>query len=87
MMDTWFGSFMKPEVSNAGKKVQAEFKIESVKPVRSACIGSASRPGPDVDENVLRKSVKEFGFDPISGHGQMKHEQRTLSGCGARSTS
>jgi len=27
---------MKPEVSNAGKKVQAEFKIESVKPVRSA---------------------------------------------------
>ena len=85
-MDTWFGSFMKTEVSNAGKKVQAELKIEPVKPVRSACIGSASRPGPDVDENVLRKSVK-FGFDPISGHGQMKHEQRTLSGCGARSTS
>jgi len=50
-------------------------------------IGSASRPGPDVDENVLRKSVKEFGFDPISGHGQMKHEQRTLSRFGARSTS
>jgi hypothetical protein len=77
---------MKPEVSLCRKKVQAEFKIESVKPVR-ARVSVRKRPGPDVDENVLRKSVKEFGFDPISGHGQMKHEQRTLSRFGARSTS
>lgn len=33
-MDIWIGSFMKPEVSNAGKKVQAEFTIEAVKPVK-----------------------------------------------------
>lgn len=35
----------------------------------------------DVDENVLRKWVKEFGSDPVRafpGHGQMKPKQQEI---------
>ena len=72
------------------RKFRRELKIEAVKPVRERGV-SVAQAGRDlgVHENVLRKCVKEFGFDPcrLSGHGQMKPEQRRLSGCDARSTS
>jgi hypothetical protein len=34
LVDTWIESFMKPEVSNGVKKVQAEFKIEAANRVK-----------------------------------------------------
>ena len=43
-----------------------EFKIEAVKLVRErgVSVAQAGRDR-DVHENVLRKWVKEFGFDPV----------------------
>ena len=56
-----------------------EFKVEAVCLVRErgVSVAQASRDL-DVHENVLRKWVKEFGFDPkqaFPGHGQQKPEQ------------
>ncbi|MCP2132794.1 transposase [Bradyrhizobium ottawaense] len=61
------------------RKFSREFKIEAVKLVRERGV-SVAQAGQDlgVHENVLRKWVKEFGFDAAQsfpGHGQMKPEQ------------
>lgn len=61
------------------RKFSREFKIEAVKLVRERGV-SVAQAGRDlgVHENVLRKWVKEFGFDAAQsfpGHGQMKPEQ------------
>src|SRR4051812_9590234 len=61
------------------RKLSREFKIEAVKLVRERG-GSVAQAGRDlgVHENVLRKWVKEFGFDAAQsfpGHGQLKPEQ------------
>lgn len=60
------------------RKFSCEFKVEAVKLVRyrGVSVARASRDL-DVHENVLRKWVKELGFDPAQafpGHGQMKPE-------------
>ena len=61
------------------RKFSREFKIEAVKLVRERGV-SVAQAGRDLDvhENVLRKWIKEFSFDPAQafpGHGQMKPEQ------------
>jgi transposase len=65
---------MEPEVVMRRRKFSREFKIEAVKLVRERGV-SVAQAGRDLDvhENVLRKWIKEFGFDPA--HGQMKPEQ------------
>lgn len=61
------------------RRFSREFKVEAVKLVRERGV-SVAQAGRDlgVNENVLRKWVKEFGSDPVQafpGHGQMKPEQ------------
>lgn len=78
-MDTKIGCFIEPEVGHAETEVQSRVKIEAVKLVRERGV-SVAQAGRDlgVHENVLRKWVKEFGFDAAQsfpGHGQMKPEQ------------
>jgi transposase-like protein len=48
--------------------MQLEFKVEAVRLVkgRGVSVAQAARDL-DVDENVLRKWVKEFGADPTLG--------------------
>src|ERR1700728_5253630 len=61
------------------RKFSREFKIEAVRLVRERGVSMAQASRDiEVDENVLRKWVKEFGVDPkqaFPGHGQMKPEQ------------
>nr|GAJ37663.1 transposase and inactivated derivatives [Bradyrhizobium sp. DOA9] len=64
------------------RKFSREFKVEAVKLGRERGV-SAAQAGRDldVDENVLRKWVNEFGSDPVQafpGHGQMKAEQQEI---------
>ena len=66
----------------SGKRYTDEFKIEAVKLVRERGV-SVAQAGRDLDvqANVLRKWVKEFGSDPVQafpGHGQMKPEQQEI---------
>lgn len=61
------------------RRFSREFKIEAVRLVRDrgVTLAQASRDI-DVHANVLRKWVREFGFDPkqaFPGHGQQKPEQ------------
>ena len=63
----------------ARRRFGREFKIESVRLIkeRGVSVAQAARDL-DVHENVLRKWVKEFSYDPAQafpGHGQMKPEQ------------
>ena len=63
----------------ARRRFGREFKIESVRLIkeRGVSVAQAARDL-DVHENVLRKWVKEFAYDPAQafpGHGQMKPEQ------------
>ena len=78
-MDTEIGCFMKSEVGHAETKIQPGVQGRSGEACQGARgIGSTSRPGPGLHENVLRKWVKEFGSDPVQafpGQGQMKPEQ------------
>lgn len=48
------------------RKFSREFRMEAVKLVRERGV-SVAQAGRDLDvhENVLRKSVKEFGSDPV----------------------
>src|SRR6478609_4947303 len=78
-MDTKIGCFMERRWVMQRRKFSREFKIEAVKLVRErgVSVAQAGRD-PRVHENVLRKWVKEFGFDAAQafpGHGQMKPEQ------------
>ena len=61
------------------RKFAREFKLEAVRMVRDrgVVVDQAARDL-DVQENVLRKWVKELAADPghaFLGHGQMKPEQ------------
>jgi transposase len=48
------------------RRFSREFKIEAVKLVRERGVSAAQAARDlDVHENVLRKSVKEFGSDPV----------------------
>lgn len=81
-MDTEIRCFIEPEVGDEETEVSREFKVEAVKLVRErgVSVAQASRDL-DVHENVVRKWVKEFGFDPAKsfpGHGQMKAEQQEI---------
>jgi transposase len=60
------------------RKFSREFKVEAVRLVRdrSVSVAQAARDL-DVNENVLRKWVKEFAAAPgdaFAGHGHMKPE-------------
>jgi transposase len=61
------------------RRFNREFKVEAVRLVRERGVSAAQAARDlNVHENVLRKWVKEFGFDPVQafpGHGQMKPEQ------------
>jgi transposase len=49
-----------------GRRFSREFKIEAVKLVRERGVSTAQAARDlDVHENVLHKSVKEFGSDPV----------------------
>ena len=65
------------------RKFGREFKLGAVKLVRERGVSAAQAARDlDVHENVLRKWVKEFGFDPVQafpGHGQMKPEQLEIA--------
>lgn len=56
-----------------------EYKLESLKLVRVRRVAVAQTAGAlDVNENVLRKWVQEYGDDPAQsfpGKGQMRPEQ------------
>ena len=64
------------------RRFSREFKLEAVKLVRERGLSAAQAARDlDVQENVLRKWVKEFGSDPVQafpGHGQMKPEQQEI---------
>ena len=64
------------------RRFSREFKVEAVKLVRERRVSVAQAARDlDVHENVLRKWVKEVGFDPVAafpGHGRMKPEQQEI---------
>jgi transposase len=61
------------------RKFSREFKVEAVRLVRERGVSAAQAARDlDVNENVLRKWVKELAAasaDAFPGHGQMKPEQ------------
>jgi transposase len=64
------------------RKFNREFKLEAVNLVkdRGVSIAQASRDL-DLNHNVLRRWLKEFGADPkyaFPGFGQMNHEQQEI---------
>ena len=64
------------------RRFTREFKVEAVKLVRERGV-SVAQAGRDldVDENVLRKWVKEFGSDPVQAfpsQGQLRSEQQEI---------
>ena len=64
------------------RKFSREFKLEAVRLVRDRGIAVAQAARDlDLQENVLRKWVREFTADrqhAFPGHGQMKPEQQEI---------
>lgn len=65
-METKIRSFVKPEMDDEETEVQSRVQDQGGRPVRErgVSVAEAGRDM-DVDENVLRKWVKEFGSDPV----------------------